>query len=149
MAALPSTKKLPKGATPMELAKIRLAQLEEERNAKEMKAADFRRELDALEQQRIALQRQLEQAQKAEKGEFLLRIAELMREGGLTFDDLKRRFDSSSARGGVPKKSTSDRPAKYRNPDNPNETATGYGKPPKWLSDKLKEGHRKDEFLIG
>ena len=147
MPALPGAKGLPKGATLMELAKIRLAQIEGERMTKEMKAADYRRELDALDQQRIALQRQLEQAQRAEKEEFLSRIAELMREGGVTFDDLKRRFDSSAAKAKA-KKSTSARPPRYVNPDNPTETATGFGKPPKWLAALVEKGRKKEEFLI-
>ncbi len=147
MPALPSTKGIPKGATLMEIAKIRLAQIEEERMSKEMKAADFRRELDALEQQRIKLQKELEKAQKAEKGEFLSRIADLMREGGLTFDDLKRRFDSSVAKVKA-KKSTSARPPRYMNPDNPAETATGFGKPPKWLTALVEKGRKKEDFLI-
>lgn len=51
MPALPSMKGLRKWETPMEIAKIRLAQMERESMAKEMRAADFRRELGAVEQQ--------------------------------------------------------------------------------------------------
>jgi hypothetical protein len=47
----------------------------------------------------------------------------------------------SSVRGRVP--------PKYRNPDNPAETWTGRGLPPRWLAAELKRGARMEDFLIG
>ena len=38
--------------------------------------------------------------------------------------------------------------AKYRHPENAENTWTGKGKPPKWLQEKLDQGASKDEFLI-
>jgi DNA-binding protein H-NS len=38
--------------------------------------------------------------------------------------------------------------AKYRNPENPSETWAGRGLAPKWLAAKLKEGMKKEDFLI-
>ena len=38
--------------------------------------------------------------------------------------------------------------AKYRDPENAENTWTGRGKPPKWLQEKLDQGASKDEFLI-
>ena len=38
--------------------------------------------------------------------------------------------------------------AKYRNIGNPDETWSGRGKRPAWLTDKLEAGHQLEEFLI-
>lgn len=38
--------------------------------------------------------------------------------------------------------------AKYRDPENAENTWIGKGKPPKWLQEKLDQGASKDEFLI-
>ena len=39
--------------------------------------------------------------------------------------------------------------AKYRNPDNREETWAGRGATPRWLRAKIKEGHKLEEFAIG
>jgi DNA-binding protein H-NS len=51
----------------------------------------------------------------------------------------------------VPKKKrgAASPPAKYRDPDAPENVWSGRGKHPAWLRDKLQEGHTLDEFLIG
>jgi len=38
--------------------------------------------------------------------------------------------------------------AKYRNPDNPEETWAGRGRKPKWVEDKLARGASLDDLLI-
>jgi len=38
--------------------------------------------------------------------------------------------------------------AKYRDPDHPENTWTGKGKPPKWLQEKLDQGASKERFLV-
>ena len=38
--------------------------------------------------------------------------------------------------------------AKYRNPENPNETWAGRGKQPRWLAAQLQSGKELDQFLI-
>lgn len=38
--------------------------------------------------------------------------------------------------------------AKYVNFDNPDEVWSGRGTPPHWLSEKIKEGHTKEDFLM-
>ncbi len=38
--------------------------------------------------------------------------------------------------------------ARYRNPDNPADTWTGRGKPPRWLAAKINAGANKEDFLI-
>ena len=37
---------------------------------------------------------------------------------------------------------------KYRNPDNPSETWSGRGVPPKWLAEKIAAGGSREDFLI-
>ena len=37
---------------------------------------------------------------------------------------------------------------RYRNPDNPEETWSGRGKPKKWLQEKLDQGRTIDEFSV-
>lgn len=37
--------------------------------------------------------------------------------------------------------------AKYRDPEHPENTWTGKGKPPKWLQEKLDQGVSKEKFL--
>ena len=38
--------------------------------------------------------------------------------------------------------------AKYANPADPSETWTGRGRMPRWLTARLKDGDKKDKFLI-
>lgn len=38
--------------------------------------------------------------------------------------------------------------AKYVNLDNPDEVWSGRGTEPKWLSEKIKEGYTKEDFLV-
>lgn len=37
---------------------------------------------------------------------------------------------------------------KYRNPNNPAETWSGRGRPPRWLQPQLRSGRKLDDFLI-
>ena len=37
---------------------------------------------------------------------------------------------------------------KYRNPEHPDHTWTGKGKPPKWMQEKLEQGATKEQFQI-
>ena len=37
---------------------------------------------------------------------------------------------------------------KYRDPEHPQNTWTGKGKPPKWLQEKLEQGATKEQFHI-
>jgi DNA-binding protein H-NS len=40
------------------------------------------------------------------------------------------------------------KPAKYRNPDDENQTWNGFGPTPKWLKDLIDSGRDKEEFTI-
>lgn len=37
---------------------------------------------------------------------------------------------------------------KYRNPNNPEQTWTGRGRPPKWVEEQEEAGRKREEFLI-
>lgn len=39
-------------------------------------------------------------------------------------------------------------PIKYRDPDNPDNTWTGRGKPPKWLQERIDQGGTKEQFQV-
>ena len=39
-------------------------------------------------------------------------------------------------------------PAKYRNPDDPDQTWTGRGKRPNWLQKRLEQGANLSDFAI-
>lgn len=45
-------------------------------------------------------------------------------------------------------KTKSQAPAKYQNPDNPEQTWSGRGKKPNWLKEKLGQGRSLEEFEI-
>ena len=73
-------------------------------------------------------------------------IEALMLQHGLTSADLLQ----VASKGG--KKTAGDERAKvavkYRNTENEQETWTGRGRTPTWLSAKVEAGHSRDEFLI-
>lgn len=83
----------------------------------------------ALIQQREALEKQIEAARKAEVGEAIASIRELVKEFGLTEADI-----FGSVKKGTRKSSGPVAP-KYRDPAT-GQTWTGRGKPPKWIADK-------------
>lgn len=79
--------------------------------------------------------------QQTEKADLKAKMAQLAADAGLSLDDVlgikKGRTGKSS---GV---------AKYRNPDNADETWTGRGRKPNWLVERLKKrGVAMDDFLI-
>jgi DNA-binding protein H-NS len=47
-----------------------------------------------------------------------------------------------------PQKSPQKRPVKYVNPSDESETWTGRGHRPRWLKQKLADGHRVEDFLV-
>jgi DNA-binding protein H-NS len=65
------------------------------------------------------------------------RLGEL---GRLSLDRSGRKRNGVGARGAVA--------PKFRNPDDPSETWAGRGLKPRWLSAKLKAGHKLEEFSI-
>ena len=76
---------------------------------------------------------------QTEKVELRRKMAELAAGRGLSLADV---FSTGKSRKGRVVA------AKYRNPDNPAETWTGRGRPPRWLQAKVKKGAKRDDFLI-
>jgi DNA-binding protein H-NS len=67
---------------------------------------------------------------------------------GMSLEEL---IEAGRARGGRKPSTTAVRKpveARYRNPQNPSETWTGRGKPPRWLAAKITAGAKKEDFLI-
>ncbi len=102
--------------------------------------------IEDLIRQKEALEKQIQEAQRAARGDALAKIRELMSTHGLTLADL-------TAKGGFVLKAetapstTKKVAAKYRNPVT-GETWTGRGLKPKWLAQALTEGKSLDEFLL-
>ena len=71
-------------------------------------------------------------------------IAELF--GGASAAPAESRTRSSAPR--KARKTTGKVAPKYRNPENPNETWTGRGRQPRWLTAFTDAGRNRDEFLI-
>jgi len=93
-------------------------------------------ELRALQTEIVALLAQKEaQARLDFKREFLDRMIEL----NLTLDDLKPEKPKAERK-------KRDLPIRYRDPENPENTWTGVGKPKRWLQEKLDQGRALDEF---
>lgn len=90
-----------------------------------------------IQAQITELKKQAEQIRQNELADAKTRIADIMRQHGLTLADLQVI--------GKPAKTVKERvtvPAKYRDPTSGQEW-TGRGRAPKWI-----EGQDKDKFLI-
>lgn len=77
--------------------------------------------------------------QANEKQELKRKLAELAGQSG---------FDVSELFGGRGGRKGSKVAVKYRNPKNPDETWTGRGRKPNWLSAALSKGQKLDSFLV-
>lgn len=78
----------------------------------------------------------------SEKAELKAKLAALANESGFSLEDILglRKGKGAGKSLGI---------AKYRNPENSEETWTGRGRKPNWLVDKLKKrGVTMDEFAI-
>ena len=93
--------------------------------------------LQELLDQRAALERQIEEAQRAAKSGALAQIRALMSDYGLTIEDLGGNRGASKRRG------SGQVAPKYRNPET-GATWTGRGRAPTWIA-----GKDRDAFLIG
>lgn len=102
--------------------------------------------------------------QKLEKGQIekvRARVMALLRKEGLTLQDLVKGGSSAAAAPSPAKKTKSAGKgkgkgglagrkvaAKYRNPSNPQETWTGRGINPRWMTELLAKGMTKEQMLI-
>jgi DNA-binding protein H-NS len=95
--------------------------------------------------QREALERQIEQTKKHERGEAIEKVKALMAQYGLSVADLGSRPASSK-----PKKGRSGGKkvaAKYRNTST-GETWSGRGLQPRWLKAALASGRKLADFAV-
>jgi DNA-binding protein H-NS len=101
--------------------------------------------LQELMAQREALERQIEQTKKQERGDAVEKVRALMAEYGLTVADL----GSRSAGGKAKKtKSTGNKvAAKYRNAST-GESWSGRGLQPRWLKAALASGRKLTDFAV-
>lgn len=70
------------------------------------------------------------------------KINELIRAEGFTFDDVFGARAPKSKRAGTVVA------AKYRNPDDEEQTWSGRGKRPRWFNDALKAGKKESDLLV-
>lgn len=95
----------------------------------------------ALEKQQAELEKQLQDARRAERSGVINQIKSLMAEHGLTVADLGGKVAGKSANAGrkvAPK---------YRNPAT-GETWTGRGLQPKWVQAVVASGKKLEDFAI-
>ena len=95
----------------------------------------------------LEAQKQLQEKLQAEKHNAIAEIAERMKLMGISIADIQGFFNHTKPVSSS-KPNSSSKP-KYRNPDNPDETWTGKGKPPNWFKTAIKKGKEKESMLIG
>jgi DNA-binding protein H-NS len=100
--------------------------------------------LNDLIAQRAALDKQIADTQREERGDAIQKIRALMDEYGLTLADVGGKGPKT---GGMPKKSTGKVAAKYRNKAT-GESWSGRGLKPKWLTAALAAGRSIGEFAV-
>jgi DNA-binding protein H-NS len=99
--------------------------------------------LNDLLEQKAALEKQIAEAQREERGSAISKIKALMTEYGLTLADLSARAPAA----GAPRKSSGKVAAKYRNPAT-GDTWSGRGLKPNWLRAALDSGRKLEDFTI-
>ncbi len=99
--------------------------------------------LKELLAQRAALERQIEEAGRAERSEAIAKVRSLMADHGLTAADLNS--GRNAARGAVSKGSKV--AAKYRDAQT-GATWSGRGLQPNWLKTALSEGRNLGDFAV-
>lgn len=101
--------------------------------------------IEDLIRQKEALEKQIQEAQRAARSDAIAKVKELMATHGLTIADL-------AGKGAIKLATTTEAPAKkvaakYRNPAT-GESWTGRGLKPKWLAQALADGKSLEEFLL-
>ena len=106
------------------------------------------RSLKEIQDEIAALEKELKSAKK--KSPAIAKIRKLMKDNGVTIDDLRAEPVEPAKRGrkkGAAKAAAKGKvEAKYR--DATGNTWTGRGKTPRWLVDAEASGHNRSEFLI-
>jgi DNA-binding protein H-NS len=106
-------------------------------------------DLEALSKSELkALQRQVEQAlSKSEtrrKRDALAAVERAVREYGLTLEEVFATASTSKSKRSFTPTEASE--AKFRNPENPQETWSGRGRRPGWFKAHLEAGKSEDEL---
>ena len=99
--------------------------------------------LSELLAQKAAIEQQIANMQRAERGDAVIKVKALMAEYGLTLADLGNATKAAAA----PKKAPSKVAAKYHNMAT-GDTWSGRGLKPKWLTAALATGRSLAEFTI-
>ena len=98
--------------------------------------------LKELLAQKEAIEHQIEQTKKSERGAAVNKVRAMMAEYGLTVADLGGKSARKSKSGGTAKV-----PAKYRNAST-GESWSGRGLQPRWLKAALASGKKLGDFVI-
>ena len=96
--------------------------------------------------QKAAIEKQIADAQRAERGDAIARVKSLMAEYGLSMADLGMRTVPAPRRGAGPSSGAKVAP-KFRHPST-GQTWSGRGLKPTWLAAALAEGKRIEDFAI-
>lgn len=100
----------------------------------------------ALEKEAADLEKQLQDARRAERASVIAQIKSLMSEHGLTVADLGIKAGGGKAPGGSANAGRKVAP-KYRNGAT-GETWTGRGLQPKWVQAAIASGKKLEDFAI-
>jgi len=98
--------------------------------------------LKELLAQKEAIEQQIEQTKKSERGAAVNKVRAMMAEYGLTVADLGGKSAGKGKSGGTGKV-----PAKYRNTST-GESWSGRGLQPRWLKAALASGKKLSDFVI-
>ncbi|WP_294638290.1 H-NS histone family protein [uncultured Aquabacterium sp.] len=100
---------------------------------------------DELARQAAELEKQLQEARRAERAGVIAQIKSMMAEHGLSVADLGAKAGGKGSAGGA----TAGRKVapKYRNADT-GETWTGRGLQPKWIQAAIASGKKLEDFAI-
>ncbi len=97
-----------------------------------------------IQKQIAELQARADEIKTRGFNEKITMIKETMASYGITVEDLQGKPAKASKGTGI--KSANPAPAKYRGPND--ESWSGRGLAPKWLTALIAEGHAKEEYLI-
>lgn len=90
-------------------------------------------------------QKRVAEAEEAAKVELREKITLLLKDTGFGLADLFPRYGATS---GSKRKAGSTVPVRYRDPANPENTWTGRGRQPTWLTDAIKTGKKVEDFAL-
>jgi DNA-binding protein H-NS len=102
---------------------------------------------DELEKIIASAQARRDEVMKQHRQEIKQQIRELAASADLGVDLWELSADGKKAKS-KKKYGPTNRPAKYRNLDNPDETWHGHGPRPNWLNKLIEAGRKQEEFLI-